>query len=132
MSAPQRANAPIRAGRELLLAFTVIVPLFAAFAYFLAVFTHGLAGDLAARRSMYPARMFTLPVTNAALAGYPMLYGSLAVAGLYVAANLVAFRPAGLDLPAAWPPLFLAVFLAWMQVFTWMPYGLTGIRAAIA
>jgi polyhydroxybutyrate depolymerase len=123
---------PIRADDELLLAFTVTVPLFGAFTYFLAVFTYGLSGDLAARQSMYPPRMFTLPVTTAALAGYPMLYGSVAVAGLYVVGNLVAFRPAGVDLPVAWPPLFLAVFLAWMQVFTWMPYGLPGIRAVLA
>lgn len=122
---------PIRADRELLTAFTVIVPLFAAFTHFVAVFTHGLAGDLAARQSMYPARLFTLPVTNAALAGYPMLYGSLAVAALYVVGNLVAFRPAGFDLPVFWPPLFLAVFLSWVQVFTWMPYGLPGMRAVI-
>jgi poly(3-hydroxybutyrate) depolymerase len=122
----------IRADHELLLAFTVTIPLFGAFMHFLGVFTYGLAGDLAARQSMYPARMFTLPVPTGALAGYPMLYGALAVAGLYVVANLVAFRPAGLDFPVAWPPLFLAVFLAWMQVFTWMPYGLPGIRAVIA
>ncbi len=44
--------------------------------YFLAVFSFGLSGDLAARQSIYPARMFTLPVTSAALAGWPMLYGT--------------------------------------------------------
>ena len=48
--------------------------------YFLAVFSFGLSGDLAARQSMYPARMFTLPVTTAALAGWPMLYGTAAMA----------------------------------------------------
>ena len=32
--------------------------------YFLAVFSFGLTGDLAARQSIYPARMFTLPVTD--------------------------------------------------------------------
>src|SRR4029079_1426877 len=117
---------------ELLMAFTVTIPLFGGFTYFVSVFTYGLSGDLTARRSMYPARLFTLPVSTAALAGYPMLYGSLAVAGLYVVGNLVAFRPAGLHFPLAWPPLFLAVFLAWMQVFTWMPYGLPGMRAVIS
>ena len=57
-------------------AFVVVVPLTATFLYFLAVFSFGLSGDLAARQSMYPARMFTLPVTTAALAGWPMLYGA--------------------------------------------------------
>ncbi len=56
-------------------ALAVVVPLASTFMYFLAVFSFGLAGDLAARQSIYPARMFTLPVTNAALAGWPMLYG---------------------------------------------------------
>ena len=50
-------------------AFLVVVPLFATFLYFLSVFSFGLSGDLAARQSMYPARIFTLPVTTAALAG---------------------------------------------------------------
>src|SRR5437762_1785850 len=54
----------------------VVVPLTTTFTYFLAVFSFGLAGDLAARQSIYPARLFTLPVTTAALAGWPMLYGS--------------------------------------------------------
>src|SRR5450631_1972350 len=49
-------------------ALVVVVPLTATFIYFLAVFSFGLDGDLSARQSMYPARMFTLPVTSAALA----------------------------------------------------------------
>src|SRR6266550_7228192 len=54
----------------------VSVPLTTIFVYLLAVFSFGFSGDLAARHSMYPARMFTLPVTNAALVGWPMLYGT--------------------------------------------------------
>src|SRR3989441_4015110 len=42
----------------------VSVPLTTTFVYLLAVFSYGFAGDLAARHSMYPARMFTLPVTR--------------------------------------------------------------------
>ena len=65
--------------------------------YFLAVFSFGLAGDLAARHSIYPARMFTLPVTTAALAGWPMLYGTATMASLWVATALLALRPSGID-----------------------------------
>ena len=36
--------------------FVVVVPLAATFTYFLAVFTFGFAGDLAARESIYPVR----------------------------------------------------------------------------
>src|SRR6266540_4075354 len=64
----------------------VSVPLTATFVYLLAVFSFGFTGDLAARHSMYPARMFTLPVTNAALVGWPMLYGTAAMAILWLAA----------------------------------------------
>src|SRR6266487_4485160 len=88
----------------------VSVPLTTTFVYLLAVFSFGFTGDLAARHSMYPARMFTLPVTNAALVGWPMLYGTAAVAVLWLAAAL----------------------LAWTQALTWMPYGLPGIRLIVA
>src|SRR3982750_629115 len=63
----------------------VSVPLTTTFVYLLAVFSYGFGGDLAARRSMYPARMFTLPVTNAALVAWPMLYGTAAMAMLWLA-----------------------------------------------
>ncbi|HEX7679511.1 MAG TPA: hypothetical protein VF713_15370, partial [Thermoanaerobaculia bacterium] len=69
-------------------ALVVVVPLTATFMYFLAVFSFGLSGDLAARQSMYPARMFTLPVTTGALAGWPMLYGTAAMAVLWLATRL--------------------------------------------
>ena len=45
----------------------LILPFSVTFMYLLAVFSFGLAGDLAARPSIYPARMFTLPVTTRAL-----------------------------------------------------------------
>ena len=68
--------------------------------YFLAVFSFGLAGDLAARQSIYPARMFTLPVTTAALAGWPMLYGAAAMASLWLATALSRTVAVGIDLAA--------------------------------
>src|SRR5439155_15818630 len=40
-------------------------PLVTTFTYSLAVFTFGLDGDLAARQSMYPARLFTLQIGRA-------------------------------------------------------------------
>src|SRR5206468_3555403 len=102
-------------------AFLVVVPLTATFIYFLAMFSFGLSGDLAARQSIYPARMFTLPVTTAALAGWPMLYGTVAVASLWLGTALFARWPWGIDVPLIWPPLLAAVFLAWTQALTWMP-----------
>src|SRR5216117_1935660 len=110
----------------------VSVPLTATFVYLLAVFSFGFAGDLAARHSMYPARMFTLPVTNAALVGWPMLYGTAAVAILWLAARLFAVWPSGIEIPVIWPALLAAALLAWTQALTWMPYGLPGIRLIVA
>lgn len=112
-------------------ALAVVVPLTATFMYFLAVFSFGLAGDLAARQSMYPARMFALPVTNAALVGWPMLYGTAAMASLWLATRLLAAWPSEFDVPVIWPSLLAASLLAWTQALTWMPYALPGLRVIV-
>lgn len=113
-------------------AATVIVPLSIFTYWLLAVFSFGLTGNLAARESMYPARMFTLPVTTAALAGWPMLYGTAVIASLWMATARFAVLPSGVDLPLIWPPLFAVVSLAWIQALMWMPYGLPGLRVVVA
>jgi hypothetical protein len=112
-------------------AFAVIVPTTATFLYFLAVFTFGLQGDLAGRESIYPPRLFTLPLSNDALAGLPMLYGCAAAAGLWFVTRALALWPAGADVPAIWPALLGASFLAWTQALTWMSYPLRGLRVII-
>jgi hypothetical protein len=112
-------------------AAVALVPFSTTFMYFLAVFSFGFAGDLAARQSIYPARMFALPVTTAALAGWPMLYGTAAMASLWLVTALLARWPWGIDVPFIWPALLAAAFLAWTQVLTWMPYGLPGVRVIV-
>src|ERR1700686_123569 len=107
------------------------VPMTATFMYFLAMFSFGLTGDLAARQSMYPARMFTLPVTTAALAGWPMLYGSLAMAILWLATRLLGLWPSDVDVPWIWPLLLGPALLAWTQALTWMPYPVPGLRVIV-
>lgn len=110
----------------------LILPVSVTFLYLLAVFSFGLAGDLAARSSIYPARMFTLPVTTRALAGWPMLYGAAAMTGLWIATVLFALLAFGIDAPLIWPGLLAVVFLAWTQALMWMPYGLPGLRVIVA
>jgi hypothetical protein len=112
-------------------ALVVVVPLTITFIYFLAVFSFGLAGDLAARQSMYPARMFTLPVTTAALAGWPMLYGTAAIGILWLATRLFGVWPSGVDVPWIWPAVLAASLLAWTQALTWMAYPLPGLRVVV-
>jgi hypothetical protein len=114
------------------IALFVIVPLAATFMYFLAVFSYGLSGDLAARQSMYPRRMFTLPLTSGALAAWPMLYGTVAIAVLWLATRLLAVWPAGIDVPMIWPALLAASLLAWTQALTWLSYALPGLRVIVA
>src|SRR2546430_2161881 len=108
-----------------------MTPLTATYFYLLAAFSFGLAGDLGARPSIYPARMFALPVRTAALVGWPMLYGTAAVAILWLVTALSARWPWGIELPLIWPALLAAVFLAWTQALMWMPYGLPGLRAIV-
>ena len=113
-------------------AIMVVVPLSAVVFYFLAAFCFGLDGDLAARESIYPARMFALPVTTGGLAGWPMLYGSALMLILWLAIRPFAVWPAGFEVPLIWPALLATAVLAWTQALMWMPYGLPGLRVIVA
>src|SRR5262245_50695953 len=99
-----------------------VMPLAAVFMYFLAIFTLGSSVDLSARESLLPARLFTLPVRTVTLVAWPMLYGTAAMIGLWLAVALLALRPWGVAVPLMWPALLAAAFLAWTQAFMWMPY----------
>lgn len=110
----------------------VTVPVMTFTYYFLAVFSFGFTGNLTARQSLYPARMFTLPVTTARLAFWPVLYGTAAMASLWIAAVRFVVWPSGMDLPLIWPPLFAVAVLGWTQVLMWLPYGLPGLRVVVA
>lgn len=109
-------------------ALAVVIPLTATFMYFLAVFSYGISGDLGARSSIYPARMFTLPVTTSALAGWPMLYGCVAMTMLWFVTRVFGLWPANTAVPVFWPALLAASLMAWTQALTWMPYPLPGMR----
>ncbi len=112
-------------------ALVVMMPLVTTFTYFLAVFSFGLDGDLAARQSMYPARLFTLPVTTATLSLLPMLYGTTAMMILWLATRTFAIWPSGIPVPWIWPALLAASLLAWTQALTWMPYPISGLRILV-
>lgn len=112
-------------------AAAMIAPLSTTYFFCLAVFSFGLTGDLGARESIFPPRMFALPVKTSALVGWPMLYGTTTVALLWLAAALVARWPWGVEVPLIWPALLASAFLAWTQALTWMPYGLPGLRVIV-
>jgi hypothetical protein len=112
-------------------ALAVVVPIDATVIYFLAVFTFGLSGDIAARQSMYPARMFAMPVSSSALAGWPMLYGIAAMMLLWAGTRLFAIWPVDAHVPVLWPGLLAASLLAWSQALTWRAYALPGLRVIV-
>lgn len=113
-------------------AFFAILPCIAMLFYIVGAFTYGLSGDLAARESIYPKRMLTLPVTTTALAGWPMLFGATAAAVLwFVTAMFMRIAGAEYRLPLLWPALLCGAYVAWMQALTWMPYGFPGVRVIV-
>jgi hypothetical protein len=123
---------PIAFDSPMRFALAVIAPLGATSFYLLALFSFGFSGDLAARQSIFPSRLFTLPVTSAALARWPMLYGSATMATVWLVLRLTAPWPSGIVIPVLWPTVLAVVLLSWTQALTWMPYGLPGLRVIVA
>lgn len=119
---------------EQVFALLIMIAMTIIMIYFLAVFTFGVSGDIAARESIYPRRLFTLPVSTAALAAWPMMYGVAAIVLLWIGTRAFGYWPPTLeiDVPLVWPALLAASLLAWTQALTWMPYGLTGVRVVVA
>lgn len=110
----------------------VMLPLTAAAIYVIGMFSFGFTGDLTARQSMFPARLFTLPVTTAELVAWPMFLGAAAMAFLWLLPAALLGDAPGLDMPRIWPAFFAAAFVAWTQVLTWLPYPATGLRVIAA
>jgi hypothetical protein len=99
--------------------------------YVIAVFSYGFDMDVAGGGSCFPARQFTLPLRTADLAGWPIIYGAVAVGGLWLAAAGLLFRPAGLDIPLVWPAILAAAQVAWIQALLWWPFGLQWTRPIV-
>jgi len=60
-----------------------------------------------------------------------MLYGTAAMAILWLATRFLAVWPSGVDVPMIWPALLAASLLAWTQALTWMPYPMPGLRVIV-
>ncbi len=122
---------PLALSDEMTFVVVVTIPASAALFYLLAVFSYGFAGDLAGRPSVYPARMFALPIRSAALAGWPMLYGATAMVIVWIGARRFGFWPEGVSVPVYWPGLLLAVVMVWTQALAWTSYGLRTVRVIL-
>jgi len=110
----------------------IAVPLVVCALYLAAVFAYGFDCDLATAGTAFPSRMFTLPVRTAALAGWPIAFGALAVGALWLVTATLILMPAGLDVPLWSPALLAAAQLAWMQALAWWPFGLAWLRILVA
>jgi hypothetical protein len=79
----------------------------------------------------YPRRMLALPVSTNTLVAWPMLYGTVVMALLWLAAGLV-YRVSGFETPLLLPALGLAAVLAWMQAVSWSPISPPWMQLVLA
>jgi hypothetical protein len=100
--------------------------------HLMTLFAYGLEAHVESRGSCFPFRMFTLPVRTAELVLWPMLFGTAAVALVWLVTARLVFWPWGAPTPLVWPALLLAAVLAWTQALLWCPFGLPWLRVAVA
>jgi len=91
-----------------------------------------VAGGGELERSALFKRSLVLPVTSQRLALVPMLAGAAALAAGWCYSVLAVMRPAGLTVPLAWPAAALALFLAVLQVVSWLPLARPWLRIVLA
>jgi iron complex transport system permease protein len=108
----------------------VLVPLLVLM-FVLLGFSFATDASLEHTASCFPARLLTLPVRTAALAGWPMLYGALTLLLGWVGFAGAVLRPAGVQVPLVWPGLLLAACLCWLQALAWAPYPLPWLRVVV-
>jgi hypothetical protein len=114
----------------------LIPPIFALTIVLITVFSYGEQGDLNGPASCFPPSLLTLPVRTAALAGWHLTYGALAISLLWLVTARFILRPwlalIDLSVPLWWPAVLAATFMAWMQALLWLPFGLPGLRIVVA
>jgi hypothetical protein len=110
------------------------VPLWGIIVLLVATFGQVENGDILARGSPFPRRLFTVPVRTTALVGWPMAIGAtiLALAWLLLDAFFLRARAPENAVPLYWPAVFLAALLAWWQALIWSPYPLIALRIFVA
>jgi hypothetical protein len=97
----------------------------------LAALAHGFEGRLEGRESIFPARLFTMPVSTAGLTGPPLLLGTVVVGGGWLLLAGCVLRPCGFETDLAWPAAYMAAILAWIQALAWTPFRLPGLRLLV-
>jgi hypothetical protein len=90
-------------------------------AHLLHVFTLGPA-DFGVKSSGFPANMFVLPLQTRALTGWPILYGAITFALLWVLVVYLVLIPIGFSPPVLWPAAIAAASAGWVQAISWTPF----------
>jgi Ca2+/Na+ antiporter len=110
----------------------LLVGLAVALGYLLCIFVFSReVRRFEACESGFPRRLRHLPLPTLALAGWPMLWGSVTVMLVWLVLAWGALRPCGFNVPLGWPALLLAVVLAWVQAIIWTPFPLPLVRAVL-
>ncbi len=104
--------------------------LVAAGIYAAALYCEG--ADVRGRRSGFPRRVLTLPVSSFTLATVPFVLGFVLLGLVWVAVALGLLNPCGADAPLVLPALAVTASLAWLQTFSWTPFPLPWLRMGLA
>lgn len=108
-----------------------VIPFVVAFMYLIAVLSYGFDADVAARRSGFPARLFTLPVPTRVLVVPLLLLGTVAIAGGWLVLFALVVRLTAPELPFWGLAAMLAAIVAWCQAIVWTPFRLPWLRVAV-
>jgi hypothetical protein len=82
--------------------------------------------------SLFPARLYTLPVPTVVLVIPPLLLGTLFLLGYWLAVVVCILRPCGLEAPLLWPGVMAAAVLACMQALFWSPFPMPWQRSVVS
>jgi hypothetical protein len=92
---------------------------FFVYLYLLSIFVYA-EGTLGGKAAGFPPRLFALPLRTSLLVAWPMLYGTMAAALLWLGLSWLILAPCGLVSAVVWwPALLLAACLACFQAVCW-------------
>ena len=124
MSLPASIRTP---GVGVCLALTVAWPL----VFVLGALSHGFDGRLESTGTLFPGRLFTLPVSTIVLVGPPLLLGTMVVLVCWTLCALCLLRGCGVEAPLFWPGVLGAGALAWVQTLSWWPFSRPWLRTLL-
>lgn len=108
-----------------------VVPLMMAPLGLIAVFVCGAHADLSSSESLFPQRMFHLPLSTGTLVGSSMFLGVSTMFLVCVGLITLALHTIQPEFPVLWPALLATACLVWLQALAWAPFGIPFLRVAV-